>query len=159
MPYMIDGHNLIGKIPNLQLDDLDDEQALIELLQAYCQRTGKNAEVYFDRSASGHARASVHGRVTARFVRSGETADQAIARHLKRLGNRASNWTVITSDRQVQNATKSARARLVSSEEFSRELLTEHTAPSDEETPKISSTEIDEWLELFGSADESEPDF
>ena len=159
MPYLIDGHNLIGKIPGLRLDEMDDELALIELLQTFCQLTGKNADVYFDRSASGHARASVHGRVTARFVRSGETADQAIARHLKRLGNAASNWTVITSDRQVQNAAKSARARLISSEDFRRELLAENSSPGAKETPQISSTEVDEWLELFGDVDESEPDF
>ncbi|MEJ2757568.1 MAG: NYN domain-containing protein [Anaerolineales bacterium] len=159
MPYLIDGHNLIGKIPGLRLDELDDEKALIELLQNFCQRTGKNVEVYFDRSSSGHARASVYGRVTARFVRSGETADQAIARHLKRLGNRASNWTVITSDRQVQNAAKSSRARLVSSEDFTRELLEENASAGSDESPQISSSEIDEWLELFGDVDESEHDY
>lgn len=159
MPYIIDGHNLIGKIPGLRLDDLDDEQALIELLQNFCLRTGKNVEVYFDHSASGHARASVHGRVTARFVRSGETADQAIARRLKRGGRSASNWTVVTSDREVQNAAKSARARLIGSEEFSQELLAEKETPGAEETPQISSTEVDEWLDLFGGTDESEPDF
>ncbi len=106
MPYIIDGHNLIGKLPGLQLDDLDDEQELIQVLQDFCQQTGKDVEIYFDRSASGHARANVHGRVTARFVRSGETADQAIARHLKRLGNAAANWTVVSSDREVQNAAR-----------------------------------------------------
>ncbi len=66
---------------------------------------------------------------------------------------------MITSDREVQNAAKSARARLVSSEDFTRELLAENASPGSDETPKISSTEVDEWLELFGDVDESEPDF
>ena len=95
---------------------------MVEVLQDFCQQTGKDVEIYFDRSASGHARANVHGRVTARFVRSGETADQAIARHLKRLGNAAANWTVVSSDWEVQNAARRARARVIPSEEFSREL-------------------------------------
>ncbi|HKJ26874.1 MAG TPA: NYN domain-containing protein, partial [Anaerolineales bacterium] len=119
MPYIIDGHNLVGKIPGLKLDDLDDERELIQLLQEYCLQTGKDIEVYFDKSATGHARARVHGRVIARFVRSGESADQAIARHLKRLGKQAANWTVVTSDGEVQRAAKRARARLISSEAFS----------------------------------------
>ena len=153
MPYMIDGHNLIGKIPGLRLDDLDDERELIEILQGYCQQTGKDVEIYFDRSASGHARASVHGRVIARFVRSGETADQAMSRHLKRLGNAASNWTVISSDREVQNAAKRARARVISSDEFSRDLTAGPKMDKSGESPRISDDEVDEWLDLFGGGD------
>ena len=150
MPYIIDGHNLIGKIPGLQLDDLDDEQELIQVLQDFCQQSGKDVEIYFDRSASGHARASVHGRVTARFVRSGETADEAIARHLKRLGNAAANWTVVSSDREVQNAAQRARARVIPSEEFSQELTGSRQKEDRGEAPRISDEEVDEWLDLFG---------
>ena len=156
MPYLIDGHNLIGKIPSLNLDDLDDEKALIQLLQNYCQQVGKEVEVYFDHSASGHARAQVHGRVTARFVRSGETADQAIARHLKRLGNAAANWTVVSSDREVVSSAKRARARILSSENFSQELLEESTSSGSVDAPAISENEIDDWLKLFGDRDDTE---
>lgn len=149
MPYLIDGHNLIGKIPGLRLDDPEDEQKLVELLQGYCQRTGKDVEVYFDHSATGHARASVHGRVTARFVRSGEVADQAIDRHLKRLGNAAANWTVVSSDHAVQAAARRSRARVVPSEEFSRDLF--DTGGSERRADlTISEDEVDEWLDLFG---------
>lgn len=154
MPYIIDGHNLIGKIPGMRLDDLDDEQELIQILQEFCLRASKEAEIYFDRSASGHARASVHGRVTARFVRSGETADQAIARHLKRLGNSAANWTVVSSDREVQNAAKRARARLIASEDFSRDLAGSVSGDESGESPRISADEMDDWLEMFGAEDE-----
>lgn len=150
MPYMIDGHNLIGKIPGLKLDDFNDEQELIKLLQEYCLQTGKDIEVYFDKSATGHARASVHGRVTARFVRSGETADDAISRHLKRLGNEAANWTVVSSDAEVQRAAKRARARVIPSETFSADLLAESASPGSSDTPDISEDEVDEWLDLFG---------
>jgi predicted RNA-binding protein with PIN domain len=153
MPYLIDGHNLIGKIPGLRLDDLDDEQELIELLQEHCLASGKEAEVYFDRSSSGHARARVHGRVTARFVRSGETADQAIARHLKRLEKEAANWTVVSSDNEVRTAARRAKARVLSSEEFSRDLLTGGGVDESGESPAISSNEVDEWLDLFGKSD------
>lgn len=153
MPYLIDGHNLIGKIPGLRLDDLDDEQELIQILQEHCQTSGKEAEVYFDRSSSGHARARVHGRVTARFVRSGETADQAIARRLKRLEKEAANWTVVSSDNEVRTAARRAKARVLSSEEFSRDLLAEGGVDESGESPAISSDEVDEWLDLFGKSD------
>ena len=154
MPYLIDGHNLIGRVPGLNLDDLDDEKALIEMLMAFCLQNGKDAEVVFDHSATGHARARVHGRVTARFVRSGETADQAIARRLKNLGNAAANGTVVSSDRQVQNFARRARARVVDSSDFSRELLAGERPEGMREYPQISEDEIDNWLDMFGENDD-----
>jgi predicted RNA-binding protein with PIN domain len=153
MPYLIDGHNLIGKLPGVGLDDLDDEQTLIETLQEFCQEQAKDAEVYFDRSASGHARAHVHGRVTARYVRSGETADQAIARRLKQLGSEAANWTVVSSDNQVAAAARRARARTIGAAEFSQQLVMGGEAPKTDEV-QLSADEVDDWLELFGGEDD-----
>ena len=155
MPYLIDGHNLIGKIPGLSLAELDDEKELIELLQNYCQNNAKDVEVFFDHAATGHARARVHGRVTARFVRSGETADQAIIRRLKGLGKQAANWTVVSSDRQVQNAARRSRARVLPAENFTRELLAESSSPGVQDKPKISDDDVNEWLKLFGDGDNS----
>jgi len=96
----------------------------------------------------------VHGKVTARFVRSGETADTAIIRHLKRLGSLAANWTVVSSDREVLAAAKRARARVISSEDFARELLAESTSNGSIESPEISNEEVEDWLKLFGDQDE-----
>ena len=152
MAYLIDGHNLIGKLPGIALDELDDEQSLIEALQAFCQGTKKRAEVYFDASGSGHGHARAHGRVTARYVRSGETADQAIARRLKQLGKEAPNHLVVSSDNQVLAAAQRARARSLSSEEFVRQM-SRGGEKSDRGEPSLSKDEIDSWLELFGGGD------
>ena len=35
MSYLIDGHNLIPKIPGLTLRQMDDENELIEILQRF----------------------------------------------------------------------------------------------------------------------------
>lgn len=148
MPYLIDGHNLIGKLPGLRLDDLDDEKKLVEILEDFCRQARKEADVYFDNAWPGGSRAHVIGRVTARFVRAGETADAAIARHLKRLGNEAANWTVVTSDNQVRAAAKSARARLLSSEEFAQILSSQDQEEEDSDKPPVDE-DIDEWLDLF----------
>jgi hypothetical protein len=152
MPYLIDGHNLIGKLPGIQLDELDDEKALIQILQDFCQSASKDVEVYFDRSASGHSRAQVHGRVTARYVRSGETADQALARRLTQLGNEAANWTVVSSDNQVLAAARRARARTIGAAEFSQQLSANPDTPK-EENVQLSADEIDDWLQMFGGED------
>ena len=156
MPYIIDGHNLIGKTPGLNLEDPEDEKHLIDLLQDFCQRKDKQAEVYFDKGAMGHASANVIGRVTARFVRSGETADTAIARRLKNLGNEAANWTVVSSDNEVKYAGKRARAKVISSVEFAHQLLNREVRKTEGEDETLSAGEVEEWLDLFEKSDEED---
>ena len=38
MPFLIDGHNLIGRMPGISLDDPDDEARLVAQLRAFCAR-------------------------------------------------------------------------------------------------------------------------
>ncbi|HIE57676.1 MAG TPA: hypothetical protein EYP88_05545 [Anaerolineales bacterium] len=152
MPYLIDGHNLIPKIPGLNLRDMDDEAALIHLLQDFCRQTGKQVEVYFDNAPPGGMRIRNFGRVTAHFVRSGRTADDAIAAHLKRMGRAARNWTVVSSDRQVQAAARGAQARRLSSNEFASLLMEAQddaeVSPNDD--IDLSADEVNQWLDIFG---------
>jgi len=152
MSYLIDGHNLIPKV-GLRLDSYDDEMDLVELLREFCRLRRKKIEVYFDGAPAGHAGTQSLGTVKAHFVRAGTTADTAIARRLKNLGRTAKNWTVVTSDRQVQAEARAARARVLSSEEFARLLYQvprrESNAPPAERN--VSPSEVDEWLKIFGS--------
>jgi predicted RNA-binding protein with PIN domain len=150
MPYLIDGHNLIGKIDSIQLSEIDDERKLIELLRAYFQESGRNAEVFFDNAAPTDARTRKFSRVKAHFVRSGETADRAIARRLSQLGRKAANWTVVSSDREVQAGARRAGANVMSSEEFARELEAPPASKAADAQP--TTNEVDEWLALFGDA-------
>ena len=48
MPYLIDGHNLIGRMPGMSLQDPNDEAALLIRLSAFCSREATTATVYFD---------------------------------------------------------------------------------------------------------------
>jgi uncharacterized protein len=157
MPYLIDGHNLIPKIPGLNLQALDDEEQLIKLLQEYCRRQRKQIEVFFDNAPPGGVRARNFGLVIARFVRHGSTADQAIRERLIRLGRLARNWTVVSSDLAVQSAARAAQARPMPSEDFSRLLvnaLDEQKVDRGANTETgLSRDELDEWLMLFGDQD------
>ena len=56
MPYIIDGHNLIPRIPDLSLQDIDDEMQLVEMLQDFCRISRKKVEVYFDNAPPGQLR-------------------------------------------------------------------------------------------------------
>ncbi len=62
---------------------------LMEMLQEYCRLTRKQVEVFFDNAPPGQPRARNFGSVIARFVRSEQTADQAIREKLYRLGGEA----------------------------------------------------------------------
>ncbi len=160
MPYLIDGHNLIPKVPGLALKDIDDEAQLIELLLEFCRRRRKEAMVFFDRAPLGHPRTRNHGLVKAWYVREGQTADHAIQARLARLGRQARNWTVVSSDRAVQAAARGARAHFISSEAFAEDMaLTLKDAPPEpgkRPDSQVSPDEIDAWLAMFGGDPQDE---
>lgn len=152
MPYIIDGHNLIPKIPGLSLSDVDDEDRLIELLQEFCRRHRKKAEVYFDNAPPGQLRARRLGPVVAHYVRVDRTADDAIRARLRRLGGESRNWNVVSSDRAVQLAAKAAKAQVISSEVFVDQLFEndlEKSGAADKVDSGLSPEEVEDWLEIF----------
>jgi predicted RNA-binding protein with PIN domain len=152
MPYLIDGHNLIPKL-GLRLDSIDDEMELISILQEFCRlkRTpAGQVEVFFDGAPAPQAGTRKLGAVTAHFVRLGTTADDAIRDRLKKLGKSAKNWTVISSDRQVQANARAAHAEVTSSDLFAGMLKqARNSAPKPSSDRKISPQEVDEWLKIF----------
>ena len=149
MPYLIDGHNLIPKL-GLRLDSLDDEMELIAVLQEFCRLDRRQVEVYFDGAPAPHAGTRKLGTVTAHFVPLGTTADNAICKRLKKMGKSAKNWTVISSDRQVQAEARAVQADVISSDSFAVTLKqARNTAPKPTNERKLSSQEVDDWLKLF----------
>ena len=149
MAYLIDGHNLIPKL-GLRLDSIDDEMELITILQEYCRIERKQVEVYFDGAPVFQAGNRKLGAVTAHFVRLGASADNAIRDRLKKLGRTAKNWTVVSSDRQVQAEARAVHAEVISSDSFAKRLKqARDSSPKLTEERKLSSKEVDEWLKLF----------
>jgi predicted RNA-binding protein with PIN domain len=149
MPYLIDGHNLIPKL-GLRLDSPDDEMELIAILQEFCRLERRQVEVFFDGAPAGQAGTRKLGPVTTHFVRLGATADDAIRNRLKTLGKGAKNWTVISSDRQVQSEARAAQAEVVSSDSFAGMLKhARNSAPKPTQERKLSPKEVDDWLKLF----------
>lgn len=153
MPYLVDGHNLIGKIPGLSLASIDDEMILVSWLQRFCLARQRELEVFFDNAPPGYAAKKKFGKVVAYFVRQGKTADQAIQQRILQLGGAARNYTVISSDRQVQTAGRAAGAAVVNAELFARELL---RLGGEEVTPRretgLSPDEVAAWEKEFRAA-------
>lgn len=156
MPYLIDGHNLIPKL-GLRLDSFDDETELIHKLNEFCRITRKaQVEVYFDNAQPAQPEARRMGLVMAHFIRRPRIADEAIRQRLKKLGNAAKNWIVVSSDHGVQNSARASGAKALSSDEFAAsviEVLRAGPPPASVQSaqPKneMSEPELDEWMKLF----------
>lgn len=149
MPYLIDGHNLIPKL-GLRLDSPDDEMELVAILQEYCRLERRQVEVYFDGAPAPHAGTRKLGVVTAHFVPLGNTADNAIRNRVKKMGKSAKNWTVVSSDRQVQADARAAQTDVMSSDSFAMLLRQAHnSSPKPTEERKLSKQEVDDWLKVF----------
>jgi predicted RNA-binding protein with PIN domain len=153
MNYLIDGHNLIGKLASLDLSMADDELQLIELLNHFGQYNRGRIEVYFDGAPANQAGSQNFGRVRAHFVPQRLTADQAISTRVAKLGKSATDWVVVSSDRSVQAAAHEARAGVMPSEEFAKQIQAKLTAQSGEEAAiadeALSEHEVNEWLAIF----------
>ncbi len=165
MPLLIDGHNLIGRLPDIRLDDPHDEAKLVARLRAYAARTRQRITVVFDRGLPGGHSTLSGGDVEVVFAPTGRTADAILrerihrARHPRRL-------TVVTSDREVIASARSRQTPVVRSDTFARLLNAPPerekgqkgppTERSDEELDKpkgqISDEEVKAWLKIFGEA-------
>lgn len=150
MPFLIDGHNLIGQTPGLSLTDLDDEQQLIELLRAYLVRVGKKGTVIFDKGLPGGAGRWSNNVLEVRFAPAPKTADDLIRARLRAEPN-PRGLTVVTGDNELGADAQRAGARVVKSAAFARDLLHKPEADktaSDKESG-LSADEAAAWEEEF----------
>jgi len=157
MNYLIDGHNLIPKLPGLSLQSIDDEMGLVKMLQEYCRRSRNEVEVYFDNAPVGQAGERRHGSVSAHFVPQGRIADDAIRLRLSKLGRASRNWSVVSSDQRVQREARAVHARVVPSEQFARELVAVLGRASSAEKhadARLSPEEVAAWMKLFSDHSE-----
>ena len=114
MPYLIDGHNLIGQMHGLSLADPDDEAKLVRLVKRFCSRRRKQAVIIFDRGLPA-GRSSLSGaNVEVRFASEASTADAVVRSRLQGLRD-VRNWTLVTSDASLAEAARRRGARVMPS--------------------------------------------
>lgn len=162
MPLLIDGHNLINALPDIDLDDPHDEAKLVEKLKSYCARKRTKATVVFDGGLpGGQSRDLSNSQVTVIFAASRRTnADRIIRERLRKASN-PKTITVISSDHEVIAAAERRRASAVRSEDFVEQLTPAVTLPDDEEDHArddvaMSADEMAEWLRLFGADEDGD---
>jgi len=149
---VIDGHNLIPKIPGIQLSDPDDEEKLLEKVGEYCRLTRTRAELFFDGAPPGTNSQSRHGMVNVHRVKLGTTADDAIIRYLQKEGHNTRNILVVSSDHRVQAESKALKSNVVASERFAQLMMQILSTPAVSESKRElppSEEEVEEMLRLM----------
>ncbi len=154
MPLLVDGHNLIGHMPDLSLADSDDEAQLVFWLRKYAMRKrGRQVVVIFDHGVYGHPQQLNGYGVECHFSTSPRDADADLIRRIRAI-QRKNDWQVITSDHAVADVARACGIRVLSAQEFARRLhlLDQPVIASDHKPGEqtLSPQEVEEWLRLFG---------
>jgi predicted RNA-binding protein with PIN domain len=150
MPYLIDGHNLIGAFPGMALSDPEDERKLLAVLEDFGRSSRSKSVVYFDRGRTGMGPLSVSGRmVTAHFVPPPRQADDAILAFLHARRD-ARQFTVVSSDSEIRLKARRAGAKVVSSAQFARKVIDSQHVWKKEKRPD-DADELEEWLRAFNN--------
>ena len=149
MRYLIDGHNLIGQMSDIRLDDPDDEAKLAAQLRGFCLRTGKGCTVVFDRGLpGGRSRPLSGGGVDVVFAHGGTNADNILLERIRAAAD-PGQWTVVSADRQVTAAARQRRIEVLGPAAFLALLRAPDLRASEGDKPQPSPGDTAQWLEVF----------
>jgi uncharacterized protein len=150
MPYLIDGHNLIAKLPDLFLDDPDDEARLVNKLRGFTARTGKRLHVIFDYGLPAGKSSMSTSMVTVTFASQISNADELLIAHIRREKD-PKGWIVVSSDERVLACALQAGMRGLRCQEFARLLNQTNPQPDAGEWVHayVKAEEVAEFMDLF----------
>lgn len=148
--YLIDGNNLIGKSKKLSQIQIKDKQAarttLIPLIDRFLKTKKISATVFFD-GFSNEAIPFGKGKIV---YSEKATADDKIKSVIENNNiNARKRMVVVSSDNGIINFAKVCGCKVLSSEEFLKELNKQKSV--DEEKLKIEEmNNVEEFKKLFG---------
>lgn len=161
MRYLIDGHNLIAQLPDIDLADPDDEVQLVYRLRSFATRSHHTVVVVFDGGLPGGVSKKLStSRVTVIFAADKRsTADKILINRL-RSGQKAQTLTLVSSDREVIAAAQQQGIPVLRAGAFASRLNSpsenDPKQPEKDENPHVSPEEVETWLKLFSGEDEEE---
>lgn len=145
--YIIDGNNLIGKIPKLHSIPKSNRQSARERLALILDRyfTGKKvkASLHLDGFA-GPAIKTSHLQI---HYSNSKTADELI-RHEIELSKNPKLITVVSSDNSLVSFAKACSCTIIKAETFASDLFRQDTH---DEADRIKAINNDEIRDLFGA--------
>ena len=109
MPYLIDGHNLIASLPDIDLADPDDEAKLVQKLRGFVARQRNKCTVIFDGGLPGGFSAMSNASVKVIFAASQHSnADSLLKRRISKIPD-TRNWTLVSSDNELRDFARRAK--------------------------------------------------
>jgi uncharacterized protein len=151
MPYLIDGHNLIGQLPDISLDDPNDEAVLVQKLAGFAARTGKNCVVVFDHGLPGGSSRMSTRAVQVVFASLRSNADRVMMERIKKIPD-AKGWVVVSSDHDVLETARLRRMGTMTSPEFAALMQAPPKPkidPGEAADIHLSASEVEEWMRMF----------
>jgi predicted RNA-binding protein with PIN domain len=159
MPYIVDGHNLLGQTPGLSLTSPEDRRALLARLTAFCRGKRTRMTVFFDGDPPEGWRSDMHlGGVRVLHSGGGRSADDAILEMIRK-SRAPADVTLVTSDRALYERGRHLGAKGMLGHRF-REMMSRepHSRSFGGDKPeRPSPEEVAYFLELFGGAGETDP--
>ena len=160
MPYLIDGHNLIGQLPDLSLTEEHDEVKLFYKLVSFTARTKKRVTVVFDRGLPGGKSTLSNSMIEVIFAPQGGSADGIMKQRISAVRD-PGQWIVVSNDHAVLDVAQMRGMRIMRCAEFAP-LLQPPPPPKISAREKhkqgetidvhVPKAEVDEWLRLFEEA-------
>jgi len=145
--YIIDGNNLIGKIPALMKIQKKDKQSSREKLALMLQRYFLNKKANVTLHLDGFAVTKINaGRIKIIYSEN-ITADEKIKNQIEK-SKSPRTITVITSDSNLTQFAKVCSCKVIPSEDFAKQL--NNKSQDDEQTIIDSMKNDDEFKKFFG---------
>ena len=148
MPLLIDGHNLIGQMPDIDLADPNDESKLVQRLKCYCRHRNRHATVVFDGGLPGGPSRPLSGSKVKVVFASHKSSADAVIRHRIRTSRDPRGLLIVSSDHEIQSLARARGARVIRAQNFAAELSFADAPEGEAEKPSTID-DVDMWLQLF----------
>ena len=146
--YIIDGNNLICKLPSLKILQTKDKQGSREklafIIDNYLNQRNTKAFLHFD----GHPKEPIRINNASIIYSENLSADEKIKNQVGRSKN-PRNIIVVTSDNNLTEYARVCSSTVIKCEEFVKDIL--HQKDNDEEKRRIEEmSNNEEFKKLFG---------
>lgn len=156
MPYLIDGHNLIGQLPDLDLTDPNDEAKLVERLKSFMGHKRARCTVIFDGGLpGGRSRDLSTYSVRVVFAHGGTNADAIILERIRTTRDSGA-LIIVSADHAIVDEARRRRMRVIAPRAFADEMNAPPVPDDNDPNPHVSPKEVQEWLALFGEDPDEE---
>jgi predicted RNA-binding protein with PIN domain len=147
--FIIDGNNLIGKIPSIKNLQRNNRQASREKLAFLLGRYFSTGRIMVSLHFDGHVNDEIKVAGIKIKYSGSKTADDKIKNEIERSKN-PKNITVVTSDNNVAQFARVCSCEVIKSENFSKQLFT-HRHSDDEQSRIEEINNLEEFKKLFGA--------